>query len=173
MVSTKGILNSHKKPQHFRFCTTDKPIFKEIERQEDRNYILTNLNVNLPLRILSSYIQDDFFWRKSYQHRWKTLYYMLYTYQSQPPKPTMTISTQPSPTPATLQQFCVRQEKRKTKPWINIYMERHLQEFIENVTTTDYEQESVQATLDVCATYINQLEINYLQPSMEGHNGKK
>ncbi|TMW53111.1 hypothetical protein DOY81_001839, partial [Sarcophaga bullata] len=60
--------------------------------------------------------------------------------------------------------------KNKTKPWINIYMERHLQEFIENVTPTDYELERVQATLDICAAYINQLEINCLQPSMNGQN---
>ncbi|XP_037827385.1 dynein regulatory complex subunit 5-like [Lucilia sericata] len=114
------------------------PIFKEIEHQEDRNYILSNLNVNLPLKILSSYIQDDFFWRKSYQHRWKS---------------------------AVVKEKC-----KKTKPWINIYMERHLQEFIENLTTTDYDQERVQVTLDICAMYINQLEINYLQPSMDGQN---
>lgn len=51
-------------------------------------------------------------------------------------------------------------------------MERHLQEFIENLTTSEYEQESVQTNvLDICATYINQLEINYLQPSMDGLNG--
>ncbi|KNC28146.1 hypothetical protein FF38_04391 [Lucilia cuprina] len=152
---------------------SDNPIFKEIERQEDRNYILSNLNVNLPLKILSSYIQDDFFWRKSYQHRWKTLYYMSYTYQTQPPT-ISTFSPRASPTttkPLQQQQYAVVKEKcKKTKPWINIYMERHLQEFIENLTTTDYDQERVQATLDICAMYINQLEINYLQPSMDGQN---
>ncbi|KAM7363096.1 uncharacterized protein ACRADG_000148 [Cochliomyia hominivorax] len=181
---------------------SENPIFKELERQEDRNYILSNLNVNLPLKILSSNIQDDFFWRKSYQHRWKTLYYMFYTYQTETPtttKPSSSSSSTPPPDDINTlqhkqeeenvegeqkqkQQQQQRQEElqnssigekrqmRGKKPWINIYMERHLQEFIENVTTTDYEEESVQATLDICAAYINQLEINYLQPSMDEQN---
>lgn len=135
------------------------------------------MNVNLPLKILSSYIQDDFFWRKCYQHRWKTLYYMLYTYQTEKPPSQSSSSSLPPATITTAQTLLDKEsvlvEKGKTKPWINIYMERHLQEFIENVTTTDYDEESVQETLDICALYINQLEINYLQPSMDGHNGKK
>ncbi|XP_013100494.2 uncharacterized protein LOC106082492 [Stomoxys calcitrans] len=140
----------------------DNPVFKEIPRQKDRNYILSNLDVNLPLKILSTHIQDDFFWRKSYQHRWKTLYYMTYTYPPYPPV------ASPSP---SLSDPVPQREKKVTKPWINIYMERHLQEFIENLTTLDYEEEGIQATiLDICAAYINQLEINYLQPSMDGLN---
>lgn len=48
-------------------------------------------------------------------------------------------------------------------------MERHVQEFIENMQTGDYEQEgNVQAVLDICAAYINQLEINLLQPAPPG-----
>lgn len=136
------------------------------------------MNVNLPLKILSSYIQDDFFWRKCYQHRWKTLYYMLYTYQTEKPTPPPPQSSSTMLSAITTSQTLLDKEtplvgKGKTKPWINIYMERHLQEFIENVTTTDYDEESVQETLDICAMYINQLEINYLQPSMDGQNGKK
>lgn len=145
---------------------TDNPIFHEIERQEDRNYILSNLNVNLPLKTLSTQIQDDFFWRKSFQRRWKTLYYMLYTYPTELP------STMVSTTKTPLLQTTTARLQQNTKPWINIYMERHLQEFIENITTTDYEQECVQEMLDICAAYINQLEINFLQPSMDGRNGK-
>lgn len=52
-------------------------------------------------------------------------------------------------------------------------MERHLQDFIENLATNAYEQESVQASLDICSAYINQLEINHLQPSMDGQHGKQ
>lgn len=89
---------------------------------------------------------------------------MTYTYPPYPPKP--------APAP-TLRNPAPRKGKNsRTKAWINIYMERHLQEFIENLTTSEYEQESVQTNvLDICATYINQLEINYLQPSMDGLNG--
>uniref|UniRef100_A0A1I8NAV2 Leucine Rich repeat protein n=1 Tax=Musca domestica TaxID=7370 RepID=A0A1I8NAV2_MUSDO len=121
----------------------DTPIFKELAEQKDRNYILGNLDVNLPLELLSAHIRDDFFWRKSYQQRWKT-----------------------KPCPAAQQKG-----KQVTKSWLNIYMERHLQEFIENLPTSEYEQEGVQTqVLDICASYINQLEINYLQPSMDGNN---
>ena len=148
-----------------------------MERQEDRNYILSNLNVNLPLKIISCHIEDDFFWRNSYQHRWKTLYYQQYTYPTQPlhlkqpqPQHSSRICAEQS---REAEQINAGKRKMKAKPWINIYMERHLQEFIENVTPTDYELERVQATLDICAAYINQLEINCLQPSMNGQNGKE
>lgn len=41
-----------------------------------------------------------------------------------------------------------------------------MQEFIENMQTADYEQEgNVQAALDICAAYINQLDISFLQPA--------
>lgn len=44
-----------------------------------------------------------------------------------------------------------------------------MQEFIENMQTGDYEQEgNVQAVLDICGAYINQLEINLLQPAPPG-----
>ena len=155
----------------FFFFVVDNPIFKEVKRQEDRNYILSNLNVNLPLKILSCHIEDDFFWRNSYQYRWKTLYYQQYMYPTQPLH-----LLQPRPQPqnnSSTEQINADRRKSKTKSWINIYMERHLQEFIENVTPTDYDVERVQATLDICAAYINQLEINCLQPSMNGQNGKE
>uniref|UniRef100_A0A1A9X440 Uncharacterized protein n=1 Tax=Glossina brevipalpis TaxID=37001 RepID=A0A1A9X440_9MUSC len=154
----------------------EKPIYDEVPRQEDRNYIVNNLDVNLPLKILSSHIQDDFFWRKIYQHRWKTLYYKQYNNNN---------AEQPhhqhhhhhhhhhhhtTNTNEIKERKASKVRKIRRKPWINIYMERHLEEFIENVTTTDYEQENVQATLDICASYINQLEINYLQTSMDGQH---
>ncbi|XP_061387239.1 uncharacterized protein LOC133322224 [Musca vetustissima] len=139
------------------------PIYEELTEPKDRNYILSNLDVNLPLKILSAHIRDDFFWRKAYQHRWKTLYYRTHSYPCTPPRPVE---------PPTLANPCPGQKGKKvTKSWLNIYMERHLQEFIENLPTTEYEQENVQTTvLDICGGYINQLEINYLQPSMDGNN---
>ena len=121
--------------------SADNPVYKEIPRQQDRNYILSNLSVNHSLKTLSLHISSDFFWRKCFQQRWKT-------YQSQP----------------------VAERRR---PWINIYMERHLQQFIEKLQPDEYELETVQSTLDICAAYINQLEINYLQPVMDGSsNGR-
>lgn len=49
-------------------------------------------------------------------------------------------------------------------------MEKHLQEFIEKLEPAEYDLELVQTTLDICAAYINQLEINYLQPVMDGNS---
>jgi len=114
----------------------------EIRRQEDRNYLLSILDVNLPLKQLSFHIHEDFFWRRSYQQRWKTY------------------PTFPSAT------------AKVAKPWLSIYMERHLQEFIDNLQTNDYEPELVQKELDICSMYINHLKINYLQPATnDAHNG--
>ncbi|SPP83910.1 dynein regulatory complex subunit 5 [Drosophila guanche] len=113
---------------------SELPLFEQLGRREDRNYILSHLDTQLPLQLLSSHIREDFFWERGYEQRWRA---------------------------APLQA-----RGRERRPWINIYMERHVQEFIENMQTGDYEQEgNVQATLDICAAYINQLEINFLQPS--------
>uniref|UniRef100_A0A1A9V2K0 Uncharacterized protein n=1 Tax=Glossina austeni TaxID=7395 RepID=A0A1A9V2K0_GLOAU len=145
-------------------------IFEEVPREEDRNYIVNNLDVNLPLKILSSRIKDEFFWRKIYQHRWKTLYYKKYNNNAEQPHHHHHHHHHHHRRRHQANTNETKGKKATRKPWINIYMERHLEEFIENLTTTDYEQENVQATLDICATYINQLEINYLQTSMDGQH---
>ncbi|XP_017102928.2 dynein regulatory complex subunit 5 [Drosophila bipectinata] len=112
---------------------SELPWYKHLGRREDRNYLLSHLDTQLPLQLLSSHIREDFFWQRCYEQRWKS---------------------------APLQSRGVE------RPWINIYMERHVQEFIENMPTGDYEQEgNVQATLDICAAYINQLDISFLQPA--------
>ncbi|XP_030374810.1 dynein regulatory complex subunit 5 [Scaptodrosophila lebanonensis] len=115
---------------------SEVPLYEQLPRHEDRNYILSQLDVELPLELLSAHISDDYFWERSFQQRWRS---------------------------ATMQL------RGRERPWINIYMERHLQEFIENMQTGDYEPEgNVQTTLDICAAYINQLEINQLQPAPPG-----
>ncbi|XP_004518540.1 T-complex-associated testis-expressed protein 1 [Ceratitis capitata] len=116
----------------------DNPIFEELTRQEDRNYILAHLDTQLPLELLSERIRDDFFWRRCCQQRWKAHHH----------------------------SNCLSQ----TQPWISIYMQRHLQEFIECVETCDYEQEQTQTILDICAPYVNQLEIKCLKPAADGRN---
>ncbi|XP_055850578.1 uncharacterized protein LOC129915137 [Episyrphus balteatus] len=113
----------------------EMPIFNEITKQVDRNYVVDNLALNIPIKISSLHIKDDFFWRKSYQHRWNTL-------------------------PIDVEN----------RSWISIYMEKHLQEYLENTEVCDYDQESVQTVLDICAPYINRLQIDFLQPSMGERN---
>ncbi|XP_017478952.1 PREDICTED: T-complex-associated testis-expressed protein 1, partial [Rhagoletis zephyria] len=116
----------------------DNPIFEELTRQEDRNYLLAHLDTQLPLTLLSERIRDNFFWRRCCQQRWKPHHHTNSLTQAQ--------------------------------PWISIYMQRHLQEFIECMETCDYEQEQTQAELDICAAYVNQLEIKCLQPAADGRN---
>ncbi|EDV93787.1 dynein regulatory complex subunit 5 [Drosophila grimshawi] len=112
---------------------SELPLYRQLRRRQDRNYILSQLDTQLPLQLLSVHIRDDYFWRRCYELRWR------------------------------LAPFQARGMERR---WINIYMERHVQEFIENMQTGDYEQDgNVQAALDICAAYINQLEINLLQPA--------
>ncbi|XP_011193467.2 dynein regulatory complex subunit 5 [Zeugodacus cucurbitae] len=116
----------------------DNPIFEVLTRQEDRNYILAHLDTQLPLKLLSARIRDDFFWRRCCQQRWKPHHHS--------------------------------NGLSQTQPWISIYMQRHLQEFIECVETCDYEREQMQAILNICAPYVNQLELKYLKPAADGRN---
>nr|NP_650641.2 uncharacterized protein Dmel_CG14325 [Drosophila melanogaster]AAF55447.2 uncharacterized protein Dmel_CG14325 [Drosophila melanogaster] len=112
---------------------SELPLYRQLGRREDRNYLLSHLDTQLPLQLLSAHIREDFFWQRCYGHRWRS---------------------------APLQA------RGRERPWINIYMERHVQEFIENMPTGDYEQDgNVQVVLDICAAYINQLEISFLQPA--------
>ncbi|KAH8409838.1 hypothetical protein KR222_009400 [Zaprionus bogoriensis] len=115
---------------------SELPLYRQLRRRQDRNYLLSQLNTQLPLQLLSAHIRDDFFWRRCYELRWR---------------------------------LAPQQARGRERHWINIYMERHVQEFIENMQTGDYEQDgNVQAALDICAPYINQLEINLLQPAPLG-----
>ncbi|KAH8242587.1 hypothetical protein KR032_000271 [Drosophila birchii] len=112
---------------------SELPLYQQLRRREDRNYLLSHLDTQLPLQLLSTYIREDFFWQRCYGQRWRS---------------------------APLQA------RGRERPWINIYMERNVQEFIENMQTGDYEQEgNVQVALDICAAYINQLDISFLQPA--------
>ncbi|KAH8311864.1 hypothetical protein KR044_008318 [Drosophila immigrans] len=112
---------------------SELPLYRQLPRRQDRNYILSQLDTQLPLQLLSTHIRDNCFWRRCYELRWRL---------------------------ATLQP------RGRERRWINIYMERHVQEFIENMQTGDYEQDgNVQTALDICAAYINQLEISLLQPA--------
>ncbi|ALC45723.1 CG14325 [Drosophila busckii] len=112
---------------------SELPLYRQLCRRQDRNYLLSQLDTQLPLQLLSAHIRDDSFWRRCYEQRWR---------------------------------LAPLQPRGRERHWINIYMERHVQEFIENMQTGDYEQEgNVQNTLDICAAYINQLEINLLQPA--------
>ncbi|XP_067614767.1 dynein regulatory complex subunit 5-like [Eurosta solidaginis] len=116
----------------------DNPICEVLTRQEDRNYILTHLDTQLPLKLLTEHIRDNYFWRHCCQQRWK------------PHHHTNSLS--------------------QAQPWISIYMQRHLQDYIECVETYDYEQEQAQVVLDICAPYVNRLEITRLQPATDGRN---
>lgn len=51
-----------------------KPIFKEIQKIEDQNYLLDILQVQLPLSDLCENINSDVFWRRCFQLRWKEFY---------------------------------------------------------------------------------------------------
>lgn len=57
-----------------------------------------------------------------------------------------------------------------TKPWISMYMEKYLSETLENQKPIDYNEESMQCLLDVCAPHLENLQINQLQPAMDDQN---
>ncbi|KAL1374371.1 hypothetical protein pipiens_018117, partial [Culex pipiens pipiens] len=50
------------------------------------------------------------------------------------------------------------------KPWIRVYLEKHISEMLENLKPADYEQEIVQKLVDLCSLHVRELRIDHLEP---------
>lgn len=111
------------------------PIYSEINDIEDRNSLLDSIDVKLPIKLLSTYIFEDVFWQRCFQHRWRNYY---------PPK--------------------------IDRPWINIYLEKHLSEAIENLKPINFDEEEIKLLLETCNPYVQTLKIRQLQPSLSDPN---
>lgn len=111
------------------------PIFSEIDNIEDRNALLEEIDVKIPLKLLSAYIFDDKFWERCFQYRWRFYF--------------------PS---------------KIDRPWINIYIERHLAEAIETLRPINFDEEDIKILLDTCSPFVRTLKLKQLQPSLSEPN---
>lgn len=111
------------------------PIYAEINDIEDKNSLLDVIDVRLPIKLLSTYIFEDVFWQRCFQHRWPSYY---------PP--------------------------RIDRPWINLYLERHLAEAIEHLKPINFDEEDMKALLETCSPHVRTLKIRQLQPSLADPN---
>lgn len=57
-----------------------------------------------------------------------------------------------------------------TKLWINIFMEKYLAETLENLKPVDYDEETIQNLLEICAGHVDTLKIQQLQPALDDVN---
>ncbi|XP_055382808.1 dynein regulatory complex subunit 5 [Condylostylus longicornis] len=108
------------------------PKYFRLTEPEDIIYFVENLNINLPLKILTVYVHDDIFWKRCFLHKWRNVYPYL-------------------------------NEKR---PWISLYCEKYLAEYLQKLDPCDYDQESISNLLEVLGPYIYKLDIDYLQPTL-------
>ncbi|XP_055614184.1 uncharacterized protein LOC129760555, partial [Uranotaenia lowii] len=56
------------------------------------------------------------------------------------------------------------------KPWIRVYLEKHISETLERMKPVDYDAESVQKLVDLCSLHVKELKIDQLQPSTGDNN---
>jgi len=47
------------------------PLYNELIYDDDRNYLLDILDINLPLNHLCAHIPDEIFWKRCFQHKYK------------------------------------------------------------------------------------------------------
>lgn len=111
------------------------PIYSEIENIEDKNALLDEIDVKLPIKLLSTYIFEDAFWQRCFQYRWRFYF---------PPK--------------------------IDRPWINIYVEKHLSEVIENLKPINFDEEEIKILLETCSPFVRTLRVRQLQPSLSDPN---
>lgn len=52
----------------------EQPRFNDIENVEDKNMLLDLIDVRIPLKTLTQYIDDDVFWRRCFQYHWPNYY---------------------------------------------------------------------------------------------------
>ncbi|KAL5279500.1 TCTE1 family protein [Megaselia abdita] len=55
----------------------------------------------------------------------------------------------------------------ENRKWISIYMEKHLQDHLQNLSPQEYEEESTQNILDIVSPFVVDMVIDYLQPSID------
>lgn len=60
-------------------------------------------------------------------------------------------------------QYC---PQTRNRPWIKVFMEKYLAEKLENMKSDDYEEERLVQLLELCASHVENLIINQLQPTM-------
>ncbi|XP_055700746.1 dynein regulatory complex subunit 5 [Phlebotomus papatasi] len=60
-------------------------------------------------------------------------------------------------------QYC---PQTRNRPWIKVFMEKYLAEKLENMKSDDYEEERLVQLLELCASHVENLIINQLQPAM-------
>ena len=51
------------------------------------------------------------------------------------------------------------------KKWIQIYLEKHLSDTIQNLRVNDYDQETMRKLVDLCSPHVRELKIEELQPA--------
>lgn len=56
------------------------------------------------------------------------------------------------------------------KPWITIFMEKYFSEIIEQIKPSQYNEETMQNILDVCAPHLETFKTNELQPALDEQN---
>lgn len=56
------------------------------------------------------------------------------------------------------------------KSWIQIYMEKHLSDYLEGFKPNDYHPDKIKQTIELCSPYVNQLKVTHLQPSMNSND---
>lgn len=50
------------------------------------------------------------------------------------------------------------------KKWIQIYLEKHLAENLERMKPSEYNRDNVQQLMELCSPYVQELNVNQLQP---------
>ncbi|XP_055638572.1 uncharacterized protein LOC129776763 [Toxorhynchites rutilus septentrionalis] len=56
------------------------------------------------------------------------------------------------------------------KPWIRVYLEKHVSETLEQMNPADYAQESVEPIVNLCSLHVKELKICQLQPPIGDNN---
>lgn len=60
----------------------------------------------------------------------------------------------------------------KGKKWIQIYLELHLSETLQNLKPNEYHVEKIKQLLEICNPFIEKLKLNYLEPSLSEVSGE-
>ncbi|KAF7270060.1 dynein regulatory complex subunit 5-like [Rhynchophorus ferrugineus] len=166
----------------------DNPVLDEIIQLEDRYLLLDLLSENLPLEVTIPRINDEIYWKKCFLKRWPKKYpplktnvplqqfirnslneaneeFLKETLQKESSNQQSQVGSRRS-SRTSCGTSSVKSEIVNDISWKRLYVETHVQEYLESLEPERYNPEKMKNLCDLCGDYLGVLRIDQMLCSL-------
>ena len=137
------------------FCA-EKQILDELP-DEHRCILLETLPTDLPLDLTVPLLADGIYWKRSSQDRWDSVCNIRIVQKCE------ILMRGKIRNPSFFYILQMNYVCDYGNSWKRLYLERHLQEYIESLVVEEYNQKNVENLVNLCSPYVKRLNIKQLQ----------